>query len=149
MPLDPHEESRLRMLEDSHIQQTQLYQQMTGTLNQIHNDLRASINIQGLVTDHDKQLKKLWIKIDECEALGTSFKLLNAEHAACKPIVDTVATCKLDFEHRVRSLENRLAEVGGFAKNIVGGWLGQLFWGLTIAGALAAIWLAGKGAFRL
>lgn len=93
----------------------------------------------------------MWRRIDElhgkCGAVDTAFQILKSEHSTCKPIVDTISACKMDFDHRLKDLEKRSESTAGFTKTLVGGLLGQIIWGLIVIGAMSAVYLAGKGVF--
>jgi prefoldin subunit 5 len=127
---------------------------MTNAVEQINKTLaRFEAHIDELFEVKTKldSIDVIWRRIDElqknCNQMDKEFHVLKSEHHTCTPIVASIPTCKADFENRIGTLEKSKDAVGGFTKNLVGGLLGQILWALIGGGALAAIYLAGKGAF--
>ena len=93
----------------------------------------------------------MWRRIDElqgkCGMIDTSFQILKSEHLTCKPIVDTIATCRMDFEHRLKDIEGKAASSNAFTNKLIGTLLEKIIWAIVVGGALSAVYLAGKGVF--
>jgi len=145
MPED--NEKRLSALERTQDKMENTLDQINKTLLRFENHIDELFEVKTKLDSIDV----IWRKVDDLQTktgnIDVAFQLLKAEHIVCKPVVDTIAIIKTEFNHRLQDLEKSRESVGGFTKNLVGGLLGQILWALVGGGALAAIYLAGKGAF--
>ena len=124
------------------------------TLDQINNTLlkfeRHIDELFDLKTKIDT-IDVLWRRIDElqtkCGTVDTAFQILKSEHGACKPIVDTIAACKMDFDHRLKDIEKRAETSNAFTSKLFSNLLEKAIWTIVVIGAMSAVYLAGKGAF--
>lgn len=94
----------------------------------------------------------IWRRVDEMQGkiniIDKELHVLKSEHATCVPIVGTVSSCKIEFENRIKTVEEKINSSTGFATRLWGSVLEKLIWALIVGWAMSAVYLAGKGAFR-
>ena len=94
----------------------------------------------------------IWRRIDDLQTnynkLDKDLHVLKSEHATCTPIVGTVASCKIEFENRMKTIEEKVSSSTGFATRLWGSILEKVIWAIIVGGAMSAVYLAGKGAFK-
>ncbi len=138
-------EKRIRAVEDDSKEQRLLYKHMSETLDDIRDDIRKALDLKGLVDDHHGQLKKIWVKIDDCQKLREDFNVLRSEHVNCKPKVDIMCGASGTIEHRLKTVEEWQSRASDLVKGRVVSVTDKVMWvGLTVI-AFAAVLFALKG----
>lgn len=141
-------ERRVQTLERAQDRLANALEQINSTLKRFEEHIDELFNAKSKLDSIDV----MWRRIDDVSArqqtIDKEFHLLKAEHTTCKPLVDAMNLCKGDTEHRLKSLELQAASNAGFQSRLWGSILEKAIWYVIAGGALAAVYLAGKGVFK-
>jgi len=140
-------EKRLAAVERGQDKLVSTLDQINATLKKFESHIDELFDLKGKIDSIDV----VWRRIDElttkCSAVELAFKLLQAEHHTCKPVVDSISACKMDFDHRIKDLETAHASSNAFTSKLIGTLTEKIIWAIIVGGALSVVYLAGKGVF--
>lgn len=121
--------------------------QINDTLKKFESHIDELFDLKAKIDSIDVVWRKIDYLSDKCSAVELAFKLLQAEHQQCKPVVDTIHGCKVDFDHRLKALETAHANSNAFTTKLFGNLAEKAIWAIVVMGAMSAVYLAGKGVF--
>ena len=122
-------------------------EQINATLKRFEGHIDELFDLKSKIDSIDVVWRKIDAITEKCNAVELAFKLLQAEHHQCKPVVDSINGCKMDFDHRIKTLETAHASSNAFTTKLFGSLAEKAIWAIIVLGAMSAVYLAGKGAF--
>lgn len=146
---EPTIESRVSALERTSDRAADALDRLSKDLHDIKGMMAQSIGLATRVSAIEQDSASLCADIEMVKNRNaqrdTEFAVLKDQHAACHPTLQTIAACKMDFEHRIKSIEDTLKTAKGFAIGQLGSLLSQIIpW---VLGA-AAVYAVSKGALK-
>ncbi len=170
--MPPELETRVSQLEHSHTALTTTLGQINRTLEKIEVHIDElfegkskldSIDTAWKRIDHlahkstelDNQLNKLLqsctimentmqLKLVKLEALDREFAILQSEHKSCNPKVEKHETCMFGVEHRLKTLEDRVAAAGSFVQGRVASVTDKILYAMLSVAAIATVFMVLK-----
>ena len=125
---------------------------MGHTLEQINKTLskfEAHIDELFDVKAKLESIDTAWRRIDSIQEVVTNMdkilSLLASEHQQCKPKIDGVESCRVNFEHRLAVVEKIVGAAGSFIQGRVASLTDKLVWVGFGAAAVVAVVMALKG----
>lgn len=148
MPLEQRDEQRISDLE----RHKDLLGHQLDTISSGIAELKAGMaSLNGLasrVQTTELRLEAAWKKIDMLQQCKEDFNMVRNEHLSCKPKVETMDDFLMEMNHRLKIVEEKVANSGKFAAKLWESISEKLIWALISGGAATAIYLAGKGVFK-
>ena len=115
-------ERRVAILERNHDSIAGTLVQINRTLEKLEGHIDELFEVKSKIDSINTAWRKIDTLAEDFRKMDKDLHLMRSDHSMCKPIVDTIAHCKADFDNRLKNLE---ATVGA-TKSFIGGRLGGL-----------------------